>query len=257
MVLLSFFYCFSGESFAQTTFPEVQNLPYSQKFNDLTPDVIVYPKGIQGWTASSPSSVPTPSNFTTSATMTGDKSLTASGSASSSGGNIYNFNGKIGFLNAGSFLDLAIGLAISTTGHTGVQVQYNAMVIRNPTGVGSPATTRINEMVLQYRVGTTVLFTTLPSTAYVNNSTQKIGANDTSEQNSQLIKVNLPSECDNQPEVQLRWISRQVSGSGSRASFAIDNIDINSDHTAPINATGYPKADNILSNSFDFSNKLD
>ncbi|HEX8018198.1 MAG TPA: choice-of-anchor J domain-containing protein, partial [Flavobacterium sp.] len=88
------------------------------------------------------------------------------------------------------------------------------------------------------------------------NSTQKIGAGDTSAQNPQVIKVTLPSDCDNQPVVQLRWIARQLSGSGSRPSFAIDNIDINSDHTAPINETGFPNYANISSTHFDFLDKL-
>jgi len=255
MAFLSFFYCFSASLFAQTMPTPQTSFPYTQNFDGLITNPTDYPSGFQGWTASSPSSLPTPSAFTTNGTMTGDKTLSAGGSASTSSGGIYNFDGKIGFLNAGSFLDLSIGLSLKTTDNFGVQVTYDAMVIRNPTGVSS--TTRINELVLQYRVGSTASFTTLPSTAYVNNSVQKIGANDTSAQNSQVIKVTLPAECDNQPLVQIRWIARQVSGSGSRPSFAIDNIDIRSDILAPISESGYPKADNILSESFDFSNKID
>lgn len=251
MAFLSFFYCFSLSVIAQTM-PEAQKLPYKQNFTGLG---TTFPLGIQGWSASTPSSLPTPSNFTTSGTIAGNKGLTA-GSASSTSGDVYNFNDKIGILNAGSFLDQAIGLALETTNFYGIQVQYDAMVIRNPTGVGSPATTRVNEFVLQYRVGTTAAFTTLPTTVYVNNSTQKIEAGDTKAQNPQVIKVTLPSDCDNQPVVQLRWIARQLSGSGSRPSFAIDNIDVNSDHTAPVNETGFPKSANISSTHFDFSDKL-
>ncbi|MFD1601869.1 choice-of-anchor J domain-containing protein [Flavobacterium artemisiae] len=251
LALLCFFGCFAGTLSAQTM-PTAQVLPYKQDFTGLG---TAFPVGIQGWSASTPSSLPTPSSFTTSGTIAGNKGLTA-GSASSTSGDVYNFNDKIGLLNAGSFLDQAIGLALETTNFYGIQVQYDVMVIRNPTGVGSPATTRINEFVLQYRVGTTGVFTTLPTTVYVNNSTQKIGAGDTSPQNLQVIKVTLPSDCDNQPIVQIRWIARQLSGTGSRPSFAIDNIDVNSDHTAPVNETGFPKSANISSTHFDFSNKL-
>lgn len=255
MVFLSFFYCFSMNLFAQTM-PTAQSLPYTQKFDDLTPELTTLPVGLQGWTASNPSSVPTPSNFTTSGTIYGNKDLTANGSASSSTGAIYNYNKKVGFLNGGSFLDLSIGLAINTTNNFGIQVQYDAMVIRNP--YNGSNNTRINEMVLQYRVGTTADFTSLLETVYRNNTTTKIGSGDTAPQdNWKTIKVTLPVECDNQPVVQIRWISRQESGSGSRPSFAIDNIDIRSDIVAPISETGYPKADNILSDSFDFSNKID
>jgi len=56
--------------------------------------------------------------------------------------------------------------------------------------------------------------------------------------------------------VQIRWISKQNSGSGSRPSFAIDNITIQNDVTAPINTAGFPKIDNVLSDGFDFSTQI-
>lgn len=256
MTFLSFFCCFSVNIFAQTM-PEPQPLPYTQDFQGLAADATLYPAGFQGWSASTPSSLPTPSNFTVSGTLVGNKDLTANSSANTTSGNVHNYNGKIGFLNAGSYLDSSIGFAFSTVNNFGVQVKYDAMVIRNPTGIGSPPTTRVNEFVLQYRVGTTADFTTLPSTVYVNNSIQKIGANDTSGQNSQIIKVTLPSDCNNQSIVQIRWIARQYSGSGSRPSFAIDNIDIRSDIVAPVTIAGYPKTSNIRGEGFDFINKID
>jgi len=255
MTFLVFFCCFSGNLFAQAQLVP-QALPYTQKFDALTPAVTTMPEGLQGWTASNPSSVPTPSNFTTTGTIFGNKDLTANGSANSTTGALYNYNKKIGFLNGGSFLDLSIGLALKTTGNSGIQVQYDAMVIRNATGVGTTPTTRINELVLQYRVGTTGDFITLPSTVYANTLVQKIGANDTDPQNNQIIKVILPSECDNQAVVQIRWISRQVSGAGSRSSFAIDNIIVGTDQTPPVNEAGYSKAVEVLSDGFDFFNKI-
>jgi hypothetical protein len=44
--------------------------------------------------------------------------------------------------------------------------------------------------------------------------------------NSTLIKIILPPEYNNQSLVQIRWISTQNSGGGSRPSFAIDNLSI-------------------------------
>ncbi|OXG04481.1 putative secreted protein (Por secretion system target) [Flavobacterium araucananum] len=251
MAFLSFFYCCSANLFAQTM-PAAQALPYTQNFNGLAADAVAYPAGFQGWTAG----VSPGSTFLTSATLVADRALIASSAANTTSGNFHNYNGKIGFLNTNS-LDLTIGLAFVTTGQTGVQVKFDAMTIRNPYDV-PPATanTRINEMVLQYRVGTGSPFITLLPTAYTNSDEKQITAI-TTPQNLKTIKVTLPSDCDNQPLVQIRWISRQVSGGGSRPSFAIDNIDIRSDNTAPISAVSYPKADNILSGSFDFSDKLD
>jgi hypothetical protein len=251
MAFLSFFYFCSINSIAQTM-PAVQSLPYTQNFDGLDYTSTVYPAGFQGWTASTAPG----SAYNTSATMVADRPLVASSTAATTSGNIHNYNGKIGFQNTGS-LDLAIGFAFSTTGQTAIQVQYDAITIRNPYGLVSGATTseRINEMILQYRVGTATAFTSIPATAYTNNTIQQTGAV-TDPQNPKTIKVTLPAECNNQPVVQIRWISKQNSGGGSRPSFAIDNIDIRSDIIAPVSEAGYPKADNILSEAFDFSNKL-
>ena len=254
LAFLSFFYCFSVNLFAQTM-PTPQSISpyYTQSFNGLAANSTVYPDGFQGWntTTTAPGST-----FNTNAVIVADRALVASSTAATNSGNIHNYDGKIGFLNNGS-LDLTIAFAFSTIGQTAIQVQYDAMTIRNPYDIPPTTTnTRINEMVLQYRVGTSTAFTSLLPTAYSNNDTKQITAV-TTPQNLKTIKVTLPAECENQPVVQIRWISRQVSGAGSRPSFAIDNIDIRSDVTAPISEAGYPKADNILSQSFDFSNKLD
>jgi hypothetical protein len=250
MAFLSFF-CLSVNLFAQTA-PVPQALPYVQNFDALAANSTSYPAGFQGWTAS----IVPGATFNTSGTLVADRALVASSTATTNSGNFHNYDGKIGFLNTGS-LDLTIGFAFATLGQTAIQVQYDAMTIRNPYDVPPTTTnTRINEMVLQYRVGTTAAFTSLLPTAYSNNDVKQITAV-TTPQNSKRIKVTLPVECENQPVVQIRWISRQVSGGGSRPSFAIDNIDIKSDVTAPVSVAGYPKADNIVSNGFDFSDQLD
>ncbi len=257
LALLGFFYCYSASIVAQVTMPVPQSLPYTQNFDGLLPNATTYPAGLQGWSAAN---VPG-NNYVTAATLITDKALTAgstnSSTAATTSGNVHNYNGKIGFLNTGS-ADLTIGLAFSSTGQTGIQVQYDAMNIRNPYGLvsGTSTSDRINEMVLQYRVGTTSTFTSLLETAYINNTTLQVGAV-TDPQNVRRIKVTLPAECDNQSVVQIRWISKQNSGAGSRPSFAIDNIDVRSDSSAPVNAVGYPNATNVLSQSFDFSAKID
>ncbi|MGO4772252.1 choice-of-anchor J domain-containing protein [Flavobacterium sp. W22_SRS_FK3] len=247
MVILSFFCCFSEGLFAQT----LPTLPYTQDFVGLGASSTVYPLEFKGSSVSgSPGTA-----FKTTAGLT-DRTMSAATAATGTG-NIYNYNEKIGFLNTSS-LDLTISFTFDATGASAIEVQYDAMTIRNPYGttISGTYSDRINEMVLQYRVGTTAAFTSLLPTAYRNNTTDQITAIVTP-QNPQVIKVTLPAECDNQPLVQIRWISRQVSGGGSRPSFAIDNIDIKSDEEAPVSEAGYPKAENILGESFDFSNKLD
>jgi hypothetical protein len=244
---LFFCFCFSFSLLAQTQ-PATQTLPYNQDFSTLAASATTYPSGFQGWTASTAPG----SSYNTNATLVADKNLTAASTASTNSANVHNYDGKIGFLNTGSY-DLTIGLALETTGKKGIVVQYDAMVIRNP--YDGTTNTRISEMALQYRVGTTAAFTTLATTAYLSNSTKQITAI-TTPVNPQTIKAALPAECENQSIVQIRWISKQNSGSGSRPSFAIDNISIQNDITAPINVTGFPKIDNVLSSGFDFSTQI-
>lgn len=249
MTFLGFFYCFTLS--AQITMPTAQSLPYTQNFDGLAAGSTVYPAGFQGWAATA-----TAPATTYSTALIGDKNLTANSSASINSGNVHNYNGKIGFLDTGS-ADLAIGFALSSVGQTGIQVRYDAMVIRNPFD-GTSSNNRILEMSLQYRVGTSGPFITLANTEYLSGTVLQTGTGVTTPQNPQRKKVTLPSDCDNQSVVQIRWIARQFSGStGARPSFAIDNIDIRSDNTAPITEAGYPKTANILSSSFDFINKID
>jgi len=204
---------------AQTN-PSPQSIPYSQDFSSLASTSTTYPAGWQGWTIAT--SLPAGStSFSTNAPTT-DRALTASGNASNNGGNVYNYNGKIGFLTTGS-LDASIVLALNTSGQSNVQVNYDVMTIRNP--YDGTTNTRINEVTLQYRVGTSGTFSTLTGIEYQNNTTLQTTAV-TTPQNSQSKIITLPSACDNQSVVQIRWISRQVSGGGGRPSFAVDNINI-------------------------------
>jgi predicted extracellular nuclease len=205
-------------AYAQTN-PSAQSLPYSEDFSGLLHTSTSYPAGWQGWQVTTTLG----STFNTAA-PTLDKALTATSSASTTSGNIHNYNGKIGALNSGSSGDLALVLAINTSGKSNILVNYDIMTIRNPyDGTGN---TRINEVTLQYRVGNTGTFTTLSGIEYQNNTTLMTTSGSTTPQNTETKSITLPSACNNQSEIQLRWISRQVSGAGSRPSFAVDNITI-------------------------------
>ncbi len=202
-------------AFAQTQ-PAAQSLPYSQDFGSLTHASSSYPAGWQGWQLATAA---VGSSFRTTG-PTGDRLLVGNSTASTTSGNVHNYNGKIGYLTTGS-LDVAMALALNTTGNVNVEVEFDAMTIRNPYDGGS--NTRINEMILQYRVGTVGAFTDLTGTEYQNNTTTQTTAV-TTPQNSQNISITLPSDCDDEAVVQLRWVSRQISGSGARPSFAVDNV---------------------------------
>ena len=207
------------------TNPAVQTLPYSQNFSSLSASSNAYPAGWQGWELCGNSCNST--SFRTNA-PTANSNLLASSSASTNTGGIHNYNGKIGLLSSNS-VDASICLAINTTGKTNILVGYDIMNIRNPyDGSGN---TRFNEVTLQYRVGTSGSFTTISGNEYQNNTTIQTTAV-TTPQNSISKSVYLPVVCNNQSVVQIRWAQRDVTGSGSKASFAVDNINIDQSLTS-------------------------
>ena len=201
---------------AQTN-PTPQQVPYWTDFSSLSHNSTTFPAGWQGWKVAS-----TTNTMYNLNAPTGSVSMTSKGYASNSTRGIYNYNGKIGFLNAADG-DNALVLALKTTGNTNVVVEYAISTIRNP--YNSSTNTRINGVELQYRVGTSGVFKSVNSVVYYNSTTTQTSST-TSEQKREVYAVELPSECSNQSTVQIRWISRNIAGSGDYPSFAIDNVDI-------------------------------
>jgi predicted extracellular nuclease len=198
--------------------PSPQNLPYSQDFSSTVHSTTTYPVGWMGWTiGTSPSTT-----YSTSAPIA-DRVLLANSSASTNTGNVHNYNGKIGMLNTGA-LDLALVLCVNTSGKKNILLQYDAMTLRNP--YDTTTNNRIHELGLQYRVGSIGIFTNLIGISYTNNTVKQTSSGVTSPQNLQSKSIVLPADCDNKDSVQIRWLSKQISGSGLRPSFAIDNIKI-------------------------------
>ncbi len=192
--------------------PTPQSLPYSQNFNSFTGITSSYPAGWQGWTVAGSLST----SYVTTA-PNGNFTLAGGTNATSTAG-VYDMNGKIGLLCSGSTLR-AICLAINTTGNSGINLSFDAATQAQISGG------RINEIGLQYRIGNTGTFTNISSSTYQNNASSTINSG-TSASNIQNISITLPSACDNQANVQLRWFIRDVSGSGNRPSFSIDNVQV-------------------------------
>jgi len=201
---------------AQTN-PTVQEIPYYSDFSSLSHNSTTYPSGWQGWKLASLSGT----DYNTSAPST-NASLTSRGYASSTTKGVYNYNGKIGFLNAADG-DYSLVLSVKTTGSSNIVVDYGIMTIRNPyNGSGS---TRINGVEVQYRIGTSGEFKSINSRVYINNTTSQTGTT-TSEQNRENYSIFLPSECDNKPVVQIRWVTREITGTGNFPGFAIDDVEV-------------------------------
>ncbi|MES2477931.1 MAG: ExeM/NucH family extracellular endonuclease [Bacteroidota bacterium] len=216
-IFTTLFFVMCKAVFGQTS-PIPQLLPYSQDFSSLAHSATGYPSGWLGWTVGTS----TGTTYNISAAIA-DRTLIANSSASTSSGNIHNYNGKIGFLNTGS-LDLGLVLSLNTVGKKNILVNYDVMTIRNP--YDSSSNTRIREISLQYRTDTIGSFTTLSGIEYRNNTTKQNATGITTPQNLMPKSIVLPSGCDNIPRLQIRWISRDVSGVGLRPSFAIDNIKV-------------------------------
>ncbi len=211
-----------GSSFAQTN-PTPQNLPYTQNFNSFTGSTTVYPSGLQGWTVAGSLST----SYITNA-PSGDFTLAGATNAIGSAG-VYDMNGKIGLLCTGSSLR-AICLALNTSGSSGINVSFDAAT------QGQLNAGRINEIGLQYRIGTSGAFTNIPLSTYSNNATSTINSG-TAASNILNVALTLPSACNNQSIVQLRWVIRDISGTGNRPSFSIDNISVNSPSSSTVTIT--------------------
>lgn len=215
-ILLFFLLCTAIK--AQPTNPEPNQLPYFQDFSTLEHSSATFPSGWQGWKVGSSAL----SSFRTSLPVS-DLTLNSNASASTTSGGVHNYDGKIGLLQTGS-MDPGICVSLITTGRTDITVKYDIMTMRNPYNASN--NTRINEITLQYRIDTVSEFVSFVGIEYQNDTLLNSGSGNTVPQNSVSKTIQLPLECENQSVVQLRWVARDISGSGSRPSFALDNISV-------------------------------
>jgi len=211
-------------AFAQTN-PIPQPLPYWEDFANLPWNSTTYPDGFGGWMLGYPV---TGQFYTSPATL--DRNLYANRNASVPTAGVANYNGKIGFLNS-NINDLSLVFAVNTQGFQNITLSYDFMTIRNP--YDGTSNTRINEAIMQYRVGESGDFTNLDGTEYSNNTVQCVSSGYPYPRNPVSFSLQLPPECDDQPVVQLRTASRRVSGDGYDPSFAIDNISVTGEKLQP------------------------
>ena len=197
------------------TNPVAQSLPYSQNFASLTGSSPVYPAGWQGWNVTGTIGT----SYVTTA-PNANQAISVQTNATAPGALIGDFIGKMGVMSTGNATtgQKTICLSVNTTGNSSIVVAYDAATQRTEN-------TRQNALGLQYRIGTSGTFTNVSSSEYQNQMTPT-NTTGTGAVKIQNISVTLPSTCDNQAEVQLRWVIRDVSGSGNRPGFSIDNISV-------------------------------
>jgi len=193
------------------TNPTAQALPYSQDFASLTGSSPSYPAGFQGWTISGSLSTSYPTTA-----PNGNQSIAVVTNTSTSA-HVGDFISKMGIMSTSNAMK-AICLAINTTGKIDIQVSFDAATQRTEN-------TRQNELGLQYRVGTSGTFTDISGSTYQNQMTPT-NTTGTGAVNIVNKSVTLPSACNNQSVIQIRWVIRDVSGSGNRPGFSIDNVTV-------------------------------
>ncbi len=121
-------------------------------------------------------------------------------------------------------------VALNASSRGNIQVQWKGETVAPGDGNGDPLNPRIWNLRLQYRVGSSGLFTDVPGPVeYIASTTA-----------GSLLTLGpslLPSECWNQPLVQVRWIYFESSAGvgGSRPKLRLDDIEISSDVYQGIN----------------------
>ncbi|HHV37178.1 MAG TPA: T9SS type A sorting domain-containing protein [Candidatus Cloacimonetes bacterium] len=195
------------------TNPEALTLPASYVF-PTDHESTTYPTGMVGWqigtSCGSVYKICPPTN---------DKPLFKKGTGTSESFQVYNYKGKIGFLNTDSN-DLSIAFAVNTTEKSNIRVKYDIMTIRSPLK-------RVNMAALQYRIGKddNTPFITIPESEYIPSDLRQVSG--TEPLKTQTFSILLPPECNNQSLVQLRFVGRDMAGStGIRSSFAINELSI-------------------------------
>lgn len=155
---------------------------------------------------------------TTRTTANGTGDLPSAGGAS--GGWSFQSADGIGLLASGSQAAGAVVVALNTTGRTNIEVSWLCRTILQQAS-------RDHSMALQYRVGTTGVWTNVGTTSTYTSQGKLAG------DVSGLFTEVLPAAANDEAVVQVRWLYWESNGtSGSRDRIAVDDITISSELSA-------------------------
>ncbi|MEN9972212.1 MAG: putative adhesin [Bacteroidota bacterium] len=232
VTILSALICFVVNGWGQTNPAAFDLSTGSFSFTSQTATSTTYPTNIQGWATSA-------NNIATAETTVPgvDQALVASGTATTGGLSNLGANG-FQFLSTSSSPNRKVGsvaLALNTTGRQSITLNWTAQ------DMTSSSTGTSMGLSLQFRVGTTGSFTDFGSTGLYTT----LAASQSSAQN--FTNIVLPTSCNNQAIVQIRWIYYQIStttGTGGRDAVRLDDISVSSS-TIPA-CSGTPSPGNTL-----------
>lgn len=183
-------------------------------FTTQTATSTSYPTSMQGWNNGGTNNLALPAAITGASTA--NIALTASATASTAG--IGNLGGNgFQFLTTGSVQTVgAIVVSVNSTNRANLTATWTAADQTNAAG-------RQTNLTLQYRVGTSGAFTTVTGGTYTTNTGGVAGT----QAAQTFTNIALPSACNNQAVVHLRWIYYEsASQSGSRDAIRLDDITI-------------------------------
>ena len=222
VLLLQIFLSF-GFTFSQTN-PTAQSLPYSTDFGTAT--FTTAPAGWAAWNGLSGGTI-TSQTAAEGSTPLGNATIAAQTAATPTGGAhglAMSSNARFYVQTSGNATNGVnqLALAITTTSKYGITLSFDIEIISaQPRTVG---------IVTQYRVGTSGAWTTLAGGSY----SQAGGSAGVKSSPS----ISLPSGCENQSVVQIRWATWRGTEAGNSSGIAIDNISITST-PLPITLTSF------------------
>lgn len=135
----------------------------------------------------------------------------------------------------------AVLLALNATDRNNIRLRWKGETTIPGDGNGIPSDPRVWKLRLQYRIGSSGLFTDMPGPVEFTSSTS-------TGDSVKFGPITLPATCNNQAIVQLRWIyfESAAGAGGSRPQLRIDDVEVTSDHTVGI-ADLRPTTDELFS----------
>lgn len=203
---------------AQTN-PAPQALPYSQNFGSST--FTAMPTGMAAWNGLNGGAI-TSQALAEASAPTGDATVTALTAATSATGGVYghmptpSVDARVyiqSSTNASNGVNQVV-FAVNTGSFNAVNISYDLILVNN----GGGTSTRQVGSVLQYRQGTSGLWTTIPGSSNVFDGTQAQGT---------VVPFNfLVTGMSPSTDYQFRWaLWRPTVGAGNSLGIGIDNIN--------------------------------
>jgi len=206
----------SGNGAKGQTQPPAQSIPYAQNFGTATFGTM--PTGWALWanSGSANQSQTLAEAINPAADTTVTNAVFAAQTSGGAYGDLQSGNARLVVLVSSNATNGAVVpvLSLNTTGQSNLTLTYSMTVARVAASVSANAVT-------QYRIGNSGSWTTISGT----NNPYSVTSSSTAGTISN-ISLPLPSACNNQAVVQIRWAVWRGTESGTGGAFALDNVSV-------------------------------